>query len=419
MNRCRKPSSDTGQNPEAGKHAVGIMYSTYPGDPRPRRAAEALAREAMDVEVICLKETDEDADRESLSGVDITRVHLKHRRGGKLTYLAQYGSFILICGAILARRAFKRPYDLVHVHNMPDVLVFSALVPKILGAKVILDLHDPMPELMETIFGLRENSFPVWLLKKFEKWSLRFADEVITVNNACKRIFLTRSCSAEKITVIMNSPDERIFQLHEPAEQNPGARDHSKPFVIMYHGSLVERNGLDLAVTAVRKIRETIPSTELRIYGRRTPFLEQVMDLVRKSELCEVVQYRGPKNLNQICEAIGECDVGIIPNRRSKFTLLNTPTRIFEYLSQAKPVIAPRTPGILDYFGPEELVFFDLGDVDDLATKIAHVFRHPEEMIGMVKRGQRVYLSHEWSAERLEFVRLVDRLLNRGTSAQS
>jgi glycosyltransferase involved in cell wall biosynthesis len=189
--------------------------------------------------------------------------------------------------------------------------------------------------------------------------------------------------------------------------------------VIMYHGSLVERNGLDLAVTAVRKIRETIPSTELRIYGRRTPFLEQVMDPVRKSELCELVQYRGPKNLNQICEAIGECDVGIIPNRRSKFTLLNTPTRIFEYLSQAKPVIAPRTPGILDYFGPEELVFFDLGDVDDLATKIEHVFRHPEEMIGMVKRGQRVYLSHEWSAERLEFVRLVDRLLNRGKSSSA
>ena len=31
---------------------------------------------------------------------------------------------------------------------MPDFLVFSALIPKLLGAKVVLDLHDPMPELM-------------------------------------------------------------------------------------------------------------------------------------------------------------------------------------------------------------------------------------------------------------------------------
>ena len=138
----------------------------------------------------------------------------------------------------------------------------------------------------------------------------------------------------------------------------------------MYHGSLVERHGLDLAVMALRKIRESFPSVELRIYGRSTPFLERVMDSVRKSELREVVRYLGPKKLEQIVEAICECDVGIIPNRRSIFTELNTPTRIFEYLSQGKPVIAPRAPGILDYFGPQELVFFELGDADDLAAKI-------------------------------------------------
>ena len=42
---------------------------------------------------------------------------------------------------------------------MPDMLILSALVPKLLGAKVILDLHDPMPELMQAIFGLQETDF--------------------------------------------------------------------------------------------------------------------------------------------------------------------------------------------------------------------------------------------------------------------
>ncbi len=104
----------------------------------------------------------------------------------------------MLSGAILAGRALKRRYDLVHVHNMPDVLVFSALVPKLLGAKVILDLHDPMPELMMTIFGLRENSRSVRLLKILEKWSLGCADAVLTVNEACKKIFSARSCPAGK-----------------------------------------------------------------------------------------------------------------------------------------------------------------------------------------------------------------------------
>jgi hypothetical protein len=88
-------------------------------------------------------------------------------------------------------------------------------------------------------------------------------------------------------------------------------------------------------------------------------------------------------------------------------------------LSQAKPIIAPRTLGILDYFGPEELIFSKLGDADDLAAKIEYAFRHPQEMIGIVKRGQAVYRKHKWSGERLRFVSLVDRLLNRGVRSSA
>ena len=349
---------------------------------------------------------------ESFNGVEITRVPLKRRRGGKLSYLIQYGSFVFLSGAILAGRALKKRYDLVHIHNMPDFLVFSALVPKMLGAKVILDLHDPMPELMMTIFGLREESYSVRMLKQFEKWSLGFADAVLTVNEACKKIFSARSCPPEKISVIMNSPEEKIFRFREPSSHGSAGRDSSKPFVIMYHGSLVERHGLDLAVTALKKTRESLGNAELRIYGRSTPFLERVMgDVWKKSELCQAVQYLGPKKLEEIAEAIRECDVGIIPNRRSIFTELNTPTRIFEYLSQGKPVIAPRAQGILDYFGPQELVYFELGDAADLAAKMEFVFRHPEEMLRIVERGQGVYQAHKWSSERRQFVSIVDRLL--------
>jgi glycosyltransferase involved in cell wall biosynthesis len=395
----------------AGKRVVAVVYSSYPADPRPRRAAEALAREGAHVEVICLKETDEEPHHEFFEGIDITRIPLKRRRGGQLSYLLQYGSFILLAGAIIAGRTIKNRYHLVHVHNMPDFLVFSALLPKMTGAKVILDLHDPMPELMMTIFGLQNNSFAVRVLKRFEKWSLAFADVVLTVNETCKKIFSARSCPPEKINVIMNSPEEMTFRFREPSNHGAAGRETSKPFVIMYHGSLVERHGLDLAVAALEKARESLGNVELRIYGRSTTFLEKVMDSARKSALSDAIRYFGPKNLEQIAEAIRECDVGIIPNRRSIFTELNTPTRIFEYLSQGKPVIAPRAPGILDYFGPQELVFFTLGDADDLAAQMEYVFGHPEEMVRMVERGQHVYRAHKWSSERLRFLSIVDGLL--------
>lgn len=395
----------------AGKRTVAVMHSSYPGDPRPRRAAEALTVEGASVEVICLRETDEEAEHESFNGVQITRISLRRHRGGKLSYVLQYALFTLLSGVILAGRSCKRRYDLVHVHNMPDLLVFSALVPKALGAKVILDLHDPMPELMMSIFGLREDSCSVWLLKKLEKWSVRFADAVLTANEAFKKVFSARGCPPEKISVVMNSPDETLFPYREVSSQGLGGLNTSKPFVIMYHGSLVERHGLDLAVSALRKIKESIPSAELRIYGRKTPFLERVLDSVRKSELYAAVRYLGPKKLDQIPEAIRDCDIGVIPNRRSIFTELNTPTRILEFLSQGKPVIAPRTRGILDYFSPQQLVFFELGDTDDLAAKMEYVFRHPHEMAGIVERGKEAYRRYKWSGERLRFLSLVQLVL--------
>ncbi len=73
----------------------------------------------------------------------------------------------------------------------------------------------------------------------------------------------------------------------------------------------------------------------------------------RNPDLSEAVQYLGPMKSGANPSCHPECDIGVIPNRRSVFTELNMPTRIFEYLSQGKPVIAPGTPGILDYFGPK------------------------------------------------------------------
>ena len=347
-----------------GKRAAVVMFSHYPGDPRPRRAAETLVELGMKVEVISLKQNDREPMRETVNGVGVLRIPLQHRRGGKFAYAFQYGAFLLASFLLLSFRSLSRRYGLVHVHNMPDILVFAAMVPKLRGAKVILDLHDPMPELMMTIFGLERESPAVRLLKRLENWSITFSDAVLTVNLACKKLFSARSCPPEKVHVIMNSPDEGIFRHREPTPQVSTDKGTARPFVVMYHGSLVERHGLDLAISALDTVKRSIPNAELRIYGRSAPFLDRIMSLVRGSDLEASVRYLGARKLEQIVDAIDDCDLGIIPNRRSVFTEINTPTRIFEYLSRGKPVIAPSTAGIQDYFGPQQLIFFAAGDTE-------------------------------------------------------
>jgi glycosyltransferase involved in cell wall biosynthesis len=392
-----------------GKHVAMVTFSSFPGDPRPRRAADVLLKEGMTVDLICL--ADEKAPRhENIGCLDILRIPIQHRRGGILSYGYTYFAFILFSFVILALRSFRRRYDIVYVHNMPDILVLCSLIPRAMGAKVILDLHDPMPELLATIFNLRESSRSVRIMKWLEKWSIAQANVVITVNIACKRIFASRSCSSEKIGVVMNSPDSEIFPFREARPRRPEASN--KRFVIMYHGSLVDRNGLDLAVEALALARKTIACPELRIYGRSTPFLERVMEQVRRYGLEDCVSYLGPKQLEDLVIAIEDCDVGIIPNQRNAFTDINTPTRIFEYLALGKPVIAPRTPGILDYFDSESLIFFDSGNFEELAEKIEYVFSHAQESAEIARRGQEIYRAHIWSQEKSNLVSLVSALFD-------
>jgi glycosyltransferase involved in cell wall biosynthesis len=396
-----------------GRRVAVLLFSHYPADPRPRRAAQALAGEGANIDLICLRDGDGEPAHETYGSINVTRLPFKHERGGKLGYVGQYAAFILASFFYLASRSLTRRYDLVHVHNMPDILVFSALVPKLLGAKIILDLHDPMPELMQTIFNVPEESLSVVMLKRLEKWSIHFADLVLTVNLACKKIYSSRSCQPDKIKVVINSPDDEVFRFQsgDVCRVHGKNGNGSKPFVILYHGSLVHRNGFDLAVESLEKVRKNIPSARLMVCGKRTDFFEKVMESAQRRGLDRNVDYLGVRNLKEIVEAIKDCDLGIIPNHRNIFTEINTPTRIFEYLALGKPVIAPKTKGIQDYFGDDDLIFFELGDADDLARKIEFAFSHPAEVADTVKRGQTVYLSHTWSRERLTLLNSIGELL--------
>ena len=373
-----------------GKRVGMVTFSSYPADPRPRRAAEALLKEGMRVDLVCLRDKREPT-REAFGGINILRVPITHRRGGRFSYAHKYSAFILISAGILALRSLKHRYDLIYVHNMPDILVLSSLLPKALGAKVILDQHDPMPELMMTIFNLDKKNRSVRLLSQLEKWSTARAD-----------------------LVVMNSPDGEIFPFR-PARLNPCRNQApTKPFVIMYHGSLVERNGLDLVVDALARVRKDVPAAEIRIYGRKTPFLERVMDQARNKDLADRVHYLGPRRQEDLVGEIENCDVGVIPNHRNAFTDINTPTRIFEYLALGKPVIAPATLGILDYFTEDSLLFVEPGNSADIARQIEYVARNYQDAIRVAERGQQIYLQHTWKQERRTLVELVSGLLSKG-----
>jgi glycosyltransferase involved in cell wall biosynthesis len=140
------------------------------------------------------------------------------------------------------------------------------------------------------------------------------------------------------------------------------------------------------------------------------------MESAARSGLEQRIDYLGICDQREVVAAIERCDLGVIPNHRNLFTEINTPTRIFEYLALGKPVIAPKTRGIQDYFADNDLIFFEVGNLDDLARKIEFAYAHPAEVAETVKRGHAIYVSQSWKRQRTAFLDAVGELLQSKTA---
>ncbi len=383
------------------KRVCAVVFSYYPADPRPRREAEALIGAGHEVDLICLRDADE-SPRETVNGVRVFRLPLERKRGGKIRYLWEYALFILMAFFLVSTRFLVRRYHIVHVHNMPDILVICALIPKLFGARIFLDLHDPMPEMFMTKYGLARDSRVVRILLFLERFSIGFANIAITPNEAFRRLFVSRGCPPDKMHIIMNTPDPSIF---EADAEVPAANGNG--FVMMYHGTVVERHGLGTALEAMPLLKDDIEGLAFEVFGDGD-YVPRFLERRTEMKLDDNVAYHGKVSLEHIAGAIEHADVGLIPNLRSVFTEINLPTRIFEYLSKGKPSIVPRTEGILDYFDEDTIFFFEPGDPESLADAVRRVRSDPEHTAKVVTKGREIYKRHHWSVEKQVLIDLVE-----------
>ena len=381
-----------------------IVYSSLPEDVRVRREASALVQNGYMVDIVCLKNSNQQK-FEIIDGINVFRLNLEKSRYSKKRYILLYLLFFVKAFLKVNSLWLKKRYKIIHVHNMPDFLVFIPILQKLFGAKLILDLHDPTPEVFMTKFS--SSGFQIWFLKLQEKLSIKFADRIITTNIAFVNTFVKRGCPRDKITIVMNSPDERIFVPFDARKTRSRSEDK---FIIMYHGGILERHGLDIAVKAIDLLKNRIPGVEFWVFGDGE-FKGSFLSLVSKLSLGQHIKYYGPVPLEKIAESIPKISLGIIPNRLSPFTSINFPTRIFEYLHYKKPVIVPKTEGIQDYFDDDSIIFFQPNNISDLSESVLRSYYDKSYSQKIITKGFAIYYDHRWELETGNLLNIYNNLL--------
>ena len=148
-----------------------VAYTHYSTDPRCRREAELASAAGWEVDFYALRSGASRRLRD-LAGVRLVELPVDRYRGDSSgAYILSYLHFLVRTGWALARAHARARYDVVHVNTMPDFMILSALWPRLRGARVILDMHDVMPELYMSKFGLPASHPKIRLIKAQEVFS--------------------------------------------------------------------------------------------------------------------------------------------------------------------------------------------------------------------------------------------------------
>lgn len=387
-------------------HALVLAYTTYIHDGRVKRHAEALARRGDQVDAITLA-----AGRTGLiNGVNVVGLEIPRYRGSsRASYLKSYVHFFVAAARKAAELARDKPYDVAIVCTMPDAAILAALPLRRAGTKLVLDVHDTMPELYRDKFPGWIGAIGVPIMKMEERLSAGLADLVLAVHEPHRQRLAAYGIKADKIRVVLNSPDDRIFVRDGIARKDPDT------FTVVSHGTITHRMGLDLAVRAVGLLRDRIPQLRLLAVGAGD-YLSEIHRLVDELNLQDRVIFKDMIPIEELPNVLRTADLGLVPNRESSATHLMLPVKLLEFAMMGIPAIAPRLKTVEYYFGDGAVRFFKPGDINDLADAIELLYRSPELRRTYAEKARKVVDRISWPNQRGEFYRAIDSVLPRRES---
>jgi glycosyltransferase involved in cell wall biosynthesis len=353
-----------------------VSQRSYPPDARLSLELQALAEHGYETSLVIWR-----APQQPLFAQEgLLRIYrlpaMKRLRASKLRYLLEYLSFFVPAAFLLPYLHLRHRFDIVHVTNLPDPLVFVGLIPKLLGAKIVFELREITPEMFMDRFGARADSWIIRVMAFLERLSVRFADGAITTNPAMLQAILDRGSDARKFQITLNVGEARITSQETILPEANGA--HATPFEIYSHGTILKRQGYEVLIRAMPLIVKQVPQARLTILGRGE-YLPQLMELVEAFGLQACVALPGFLTGQALIDALRHAHVGVVPVLLNPETTYSQTHKMYEYIHLGIPVIVSRTPAVEATFDERHVAFIEPGSPESLAEAVIDLACHPQK----------------------------------------
>ena len=376
-----------------------ILDAPFPPDPRVENEAVSLVENGHEVFLFCLKYADEKAS-DIINGIQVKR-YSSNTFEYKLSALAYtIPLYSVIMQKKIAKFIRETNIEALHIHDMR----IAGAVYKVnvnFNLPVVLDLHDNIPEVMKLYPHLQK--FPGKHLISPKKWKqkeeefIKKANKVIAVSpEFIETLALRLPLEKDKLVLVPNTIRKTFFEDYKVNETI--IKKYKSKFVILYLGDTHLRRGIQTAIAALVKLKDTIPEIKLVIVGKNTTDIilrKQVSNL----QLEQFVDFEGWQNVSLFQSYILASEICISPLHRNLQHDVAYANKIFQYMSFAKPLL------VSDAIAQRKLVekvacglVHKERDSKDFSNKVLALYKNKPLRIALGESGKK-FVQNEFSWE--------------------
>jgi glycosyltransferase involved in cell wall biosynthesis len=380
------------------KRILVVRRDAYPKETHVLRNVTTLLEAGFEVELICLKEPDQPY-LEHTNHLRIFRVPLEHRRGNLLRTFAEYWIFFFVLAFLVPLRFLVSRPKSVEIDTMPNFLVFSALLPRLLGARVVLYMFELIPETYCEKLKVGMAHPIVRMIRLEERLSAMFASRIIVYHELMSEALGKRGIDVRKMHVVYNVPLEDRYSM----EVSPEPREAGKVYLI-HHGLVAEHYGLQYLLEALRTVEDELkpcPPIQLDIVGKGE-YIPQLEALAERLKFHTVqVVFWGYVPDEKLVALLRRADAGILP----LLSNILSPNKLFDLAYFRKPVLCSRVDAITYHFPEDAIFYFAKGDTADIAAKLqAFILRKDELSKSLSANIARVYEKISWRSQKTPYL---------------
>ena len=388
-----------------GRRVAIVVHAVYPGDPRVRRQSDALVEAGHEVDIICLRQPGERAE-ETDGPRRIVRLPVNRSFVGFAGHLAEYLAFTAIVAWRLAHEHRRRRYALVQVATVPDFLAFAALPEKLTGVPLLLDLHEDMPEFFRDRFGHPMLRPFLPLVVGATRLAATIPDHLITVHEPLRELSIQRGVAPDRISVVMNSADARMFDA-EAHERRAFMADGTLRLV--HHSNFQRIYGLHVAIEGLARLRPDV-DWQLDVYGDG-PWRDGIEAAIERTGTDGRVRLHGRVEMDELPRLLAGADIGLVPSLPEPYLAYSLSTKLLEYAAMGVPIVASSLSTFRRHFTDDAIRFVPGGDPEALARAIEGLVDDPEGTVRMGREAQRQARAYDWEAQKARYVSIVSGLI--------